>query len=58
MHLIRREDFERGYETALRKGMRILPDEERTFNFLVLPVFANSLGNRQNVIFVEAAPQR
>jgi hypothetical protein len=38
--------------------MRILPHEERTFDFLLLPVFANGLGDRQNVGFVEAAPQR
>ena len=55
---IGRENFQRGHKTALRKSMRVLADKERAFDLLLFPVFADRLGDGQNVVFVEAALER
>ena len=53
-----REDFQRGHKPALRQRMRVLADKEWAFDLLMLPVFANRLGDRQDVVFVETDPER
>jgi len=57
-HAVRRQHFQCGFERGLRQRMRVDADVKRPVDILLAAVFADRLGNRQHVPFVETAFER